>query len=63
MEFKLIETETKKEIGIINLIFLPRKEVIIEFQNETYVCKYVIHSEKGIHILVFKKDVNYDIIW
>jgi hypothetical protein len=63
MELKLIENENKKEIGTINLNFTPRKEEIIEFKNETYVCKHIIHSEKGVHILVNKKPLNYEILW
>ena len=63
MELILIENVTKKNIGTINLKFIPRKKEIIEFENKTYVCKYVVHSEKGVHILVIKKLIDYEIIW
>lgn len=63
MKLKLIESENKKEIGTIDFEFIPRKEEIIEFENNTYVCRQVFHSEKGVIILVSKKTTDYQLHW
>lgn len=63
MIIKLVDSYSKEGIGNIELKFLPREKEIIQFKNETYICKYVIHSEKGVQLLVVKKEVSYDISW
>lgn len=63
MTLKIIDNITKNEIGDINLHFIPRTKEIIEFNGKTYHCNHIVHSEKGVQILVTKKDVNYDIVW
>ncbi len=53
---KLIEQNTIKEIGEINLEFIPRKTEALKFENKLFTIHNVIYSEENIILRVFENE-------
>lgn len=53
MTIKLINQESGKEIGQINLDYIPPKDEHIEFENQTYGISKIIHSESAVKLIIF----------
>ncbi|MFC4634428.1 hypothetical protein ACFO3O_10955 [Dokdonia ponticola] len=63
MKIKLIDKETKNELGQINLDILPKQKDFIEFNGKVLVVCSVIHSESIIKIVTRETDSEYNITW
>lgn len=58
MNITLIQQNTKKSIGEIELSILPSKGDYIAYKDNLYVSYSTIHSEKGISINVIEASFN-----
>ncbi|NAS30352.1 hypothetical protein GTQ40_05165 [Flavobacteriaceae bacterium R38] len=52
MKAKLINQKSKALIGELKLMFLPRENEWIEFNNKIYSVYRIVHTEDGIRIRV-----------
>lgn len=62
MKIKLIDQNTKEEIGQINLDYIPRIKEFIEFENHTYGIYNIVHSESEIKLKLINTDFENDLI-